>query len=347
MIMNKKTIKRLLKDSAIKNKNEPKNFNLKSAIIEESALTRGLEVKRINKHIVLITIKGNKLVFEKMNGPLSSVPLKYICDEKDVSRTFIRDAGINVPLSKVVELRDYKCIEKFCQEVGYPVVIKPKNGARGKGVFTDINNFKTLKKMLNRLADELGSKHNEILIEKQYYGDDYRSYVVGDQIVSVTKRERASVVGDGIKTIKELIIDKNDIRAQNRYLRDYPIPIIEDRLLKLYRDDKSLDYIPEINEHVTLRDESNLSAGGDSIDYTDMIHPKFREIILNTVSAIPGLKYTGVDIIADDITTIPAKDNYVVTEIEYSPAPISMYPWRGKKRDMGLALIDFYIDNFH
>lgn len=39
----------------------------------------------------------------------------------------------------------------------------------------------------------------------------------------------------------------------------------------------NFDYVPLAGETVYLRENSNISTGGDSIDYTDDIPQKFKE----------------------------------------------------------------------
>lgn len=46
--------------------------------------------------------------------------------------------------------------------------------------------------------------------------------------------------------------------------------------------------------------------------------------------------------IAEDITVEPTEDNHVVTEVEFSPGPLSMFPWEGPPRDMAGPILDFY-----
>jgi D-alanine-D-alanine ligase-like ATP-grasp enzyme len=109
------------------------------------------------------------------------------------------------------------------------------------------------------------------------------------------------------------------------------------------RQGKSLEYVPSDGEVVVLRDESNLSAGGDSIDFTESAAIGFNDIAKKAIKAIPGLKYAGVDIITKDILQDPTDDNYVVTEVEFSPAPLSMFPLYGEPRDMAGSILDYYI----
>ena len=49
--------------------------------------------------------------------------------------------------------------------------------------------------------------------------------------------------------------------------------------------------------------------------------------------------------ILEDITEAPTPENHVVTEVEFSPGPVSMFPWSGEVRDMPGPILDFYESN--
>lgn len=314
----------------------------KSKLLEEEALRRGYKVRRLTFDTMIIQIDDTELLFKDMNGPSSAAAMQEVCDNKYVARSLMSETGINVPISSYIRINQKDDFVQFAEKVEYPVVIKPNNLARGQGVFVNIDSEETLISRIKELASLIKDQHEKILIEKQYMGDDFRFFVMQDKVVSVTKRARASVIGDGEHTVSELVDIKNDIRRQNRNLRECLIPTELEQFNRLVREGKSLDYIPASKEVVILRDESNISHGGDSIDFTDSAHLDYMEIAVKAVQSIPGLNYAGVDIIANDITQMPDSDNYVVTEVEFSPGPISMFPWQGQPREMASPVLDFY-----
>ncbi|MCC5895602.1 MAG: hypothetical protein JJU16_09100 [Alkalibacterium sp.] len=314
----------------------------KSTLLEEEALRRGYEVRRLTFDTMIIKLDDKDVLFKDMNGPSSSAAMQEVCDNKYIARLLVRETGVNVPKSSYLRVNQPDDFIRFAEEAEYPVVIKPNNLARGQGVFVNIDSNEKMVKRLKELAELVSNPHEKVLIEKQYMGDDFRFFVVDGEVVSVTKRARASVTGDGSHSVRALIDLKNDRRKQNRNLKECLIPTDPKACNRLNREGKSLDFIPDDGEVVVLRDESNISHGGDSIDFTDVVHPAYREIAIKAVRAIPGLHYAGVDIIANDITQGPDSDNYVVTEVEFSPGPISMYPWKGEPRDMAGPVLDFY-----
>ncbi len=104
---------------------------------------------------------------------------------------------------------------------------------------------------------------------------------------------------------------------------------------------KLSDVVP-IGKNIYLRKNSNLSTGGDSIDFTDDVHRDFQKIVIKAVRAIPGLAYGGVDLMSNrDISEKPTKGSYIIVEINSSPG-ISLHydPIKGKTRKVAKEAID-------
>lgn len=322
-----------------------KREGLKSTLIEEAALQRGFKVKRLSYDTIIITINGKDLLFKDMNGPLSSAAMNTVVDDKYMTRFFVKSTDLKVPESIFLRMFEKERIIEFANEIGYPVVIKPNNLARGQGVFINIDSDQSLEDHLESIAEVIGNNEDEIIIEKQFIGEDFRFVVVDGEVIAVSKRARANVVGDGEKTVLELIEEKNYERLKDRDLKYYLIPTDEAKLGHLKREGYSLKTIPDKNETIILRDESNISSGGEGIDFTDTAHVEFKKIAIEAVQSIPGLHYAGVDIIANNIIESPTAENYVVTEVEFSPGAISMFPWEGEPRDMANPILDFYVRN--
>lgn len=318
---------------------------LKSRLLEEEALKRGFEVERLTFDKMIVSINGKHLLFKDMNGPMSSTAINEIVDNKYLARTLIKKTGISTPSSTYLLIHQKEEILDFVHSIGYPVVLKPNNLARGQGVFTHIDSDESLIIHLDKISEVIGSTDERILIEKQFIGEDFRFFVVNNEVLAVTQRARANVTGDGKQTIFELIREKNEKRLQDRDLKHYLIPTDPNKLGRLYREGKTIDSIPEKGEKVIIRDESNIASGGEGIDFTENVHPDFKEIAVKAVNSIPGFRYAGVDVIAEDITQEPSRENYIVTEVEFSPGPLSMFPWEGHARDMAGPILDFYIDH--
>src|SRR5699024_4554458 len=132
--------------------------------------------------------------------------------------------GVPVPKGKTLHVEDAdKDILLTSEQVGFPQVIEPRNGSMGKAVYTNLNNSNEVKMALEDLRGKY--RFQEYIIEKYYPGKEYRIYVVGDKVVAATNRIPANVIGDGKRSIKDLIALKNKERKKNPYLAPKPIKV--------------------------------------------------------------------------------------------------------------------------
>lgn len=317
-------------------------IGVKSSLIEYAALERGLRVSRYDRRVIVVEGEGALIAFTNMNGLRSSQVGRFFCDRKEQARSALSSAGLTVTPSGLFSRRQRDKAWEYAMSFDSPAVIKPTNAARGRGITTGISTREQFDAAWKKAFENTSRVH--ILVEQQVVGEDFRFYVIGDRKVFCTHRKRANVTGDGESSLAALIAKKNAVRSQNPYLGNYLIPTNSAELDRLPLHGWDLNYIPAEGETVELRGASNLSAGGDSIDYTDVMHPGFRELVIQVVKTIPGMEYAGVDIIAPSITVEPTPDNHVVSEVEYSPAPITHFPAEGRAHDMAGALLDYYLE---
>jgi cyanophycin synthetase len=205
----------------------------------------------------------------------------------------------------------------------------------GRGVFANIGNPDVLRDLVLHVREKLNYKN--VILEKHFSGDDYRIYVIEDRVIAVMKRVPANVTGDGIKSIIDLIKEKNDLRKKNPYLGKKPIIIDLELKQNLGKSGYTLESIPSNNEVVFLREKCNASAGGDSIDMTGQLAPQIEEMAIAALRAT-GLVQGGVDLIVN-----PSSDNAVVIEVNSTAElGIHLFPWQGKARDIPAAIVDYY-----
>ena len=189
-------------------------------------------------------------------------------------------------------------------------------------------------------AFELAFKHdNTVLIEEFIKGKEYRFLVIDDKVVGILHRVPANVIGDGEKSIRELVEIKNQdpLRGKGYVTPLEKINLEENAKLFLKQQGKDFDYIPLLNEVVYLRENSNISTGGDSIDYTDDIPEKFKEIAVLAAKAA-GAKICGVDMMLEDYRD--ENTNYAIIELNFNPAiHIHSYPYKGKERKIAIEVL--------
>jgi len=305
--------------------------------IADAAMDRGIPVTRIGKGSIIQLGYGK--YHKKMEGTLtdntSCISVDMACD-KTITKELLSQAGIPVPEGRMC--RTIEEAKEAAEEIGYPVVVKPVNGNQGKGVSL---NIQTPDELNN--AFRIASKFTEnILVEEYINGNDYRILIVGDQVTAVSLRIPANVTGDGIHTIAELVELKNrDQRRGEGHERPLTkIKIDEISMAILMKQGYTPDSIPRKGIKVYLKENGNLSTGGEAIDYTDRIHPDNQEIAIRAARII-GLDIAGIDVKCKSISKPLTLENGAIIEVNASPGiRMHLFPSKGKARKVGNAIVD-------
>ena len=271
-----------------------------------------------------ITFKNGRHSYFRYNTlDLNPVGASDIAKDKDYANFFMQSMGYKtVPNSntffsetwaKTIGVTD-KGIDsayEYAQQLGLPVIVKPNSGSQGSGV-TLVHNKKEFYEAMRQIF-----KSDRIAIIQPFVeGNDYRVVVLDNKIISAYQRIPLNVSGDGKSTIKQLLKKKQEKFVAER--RDTQIKFDDVRILnKLKRQKLTLDSILEKKQLVYLLDNANLSTGGDSIDVTNKVHPKFKKLATNLTRDM-NLRLCGVDLIIDgDIVDKPR--NYWILEINAAP----------------------------
>jgi D-alanine-D-alanine ligase-like ATP-grasp enzyme len=321
--------------------------SLKSKLLEEAAIERGLTVKRITPRIVMVDLTGNGhfVSFNQMNGPSSSVVNRELLDNKMAHRAILAANGISVAKSKAFFYSQREEAFKFAESLSFPVVVKPMGLSRSRGVTLNINDRKSFDTAFTNAAIISEGINPELIVEKQFMGKVYRLIIMGDEVLLAQLQERANVVGDGKSTILEIINRKNEIRKENWYIKGKEIPTDISKLNTLVANNISLDYVPKLNEHLYLINENYPEKGGEIVVLTEKAHESFKQIAFKAVKLIPQLMYAGVDLLTPDISQEATPDNYIVGELEYAPGPSANYATEGERVNLAAHILDYYIKN--
>jgi len=305
--------------------------------IVNAALNRGIPVTRIGKGSIIQLGYGK--YHKKIEGTLtdntSCISVDMACD-KAITKELLSQAGIPVPEGRVCRSVD-EAIEA-AEEIGFPVVIKPINGNQGRGVSLNIQTSEEIPNAF-RIANEYSEY---VLLEEYIYGNDYRILVVGDQVTAVALRIPAYVVGDGVHTITHLVNIKNqDERRGEEHERPLTkIKMDELSLITLKKQGYTPDSIPKKGIKVLLKENGNLSTGGEAIDCTDKIHPDNQEIAIRAARII-GLDIAGIDVKCKNISMPLTLGDGAVIEVNASPGiRMHLFPSKGKPRKVGHAIVD-------
>ncbi|OFU52821.1 MULTISPECIES: bifunctional glutamate--cysteine ligase GshA/glutathione synthetase GshB [Aerococcus] len=264
----------------------------------------------------------------------------YVMENKVVTKALLAEHGIHVP--KSLEFNQFnealKVADLYSEKA---FVIKPKSTNMGIG----ISIFKKgASKQAFKAALEIAFREDHtVLIEDFAFGTEYRFYVQEGKVLSIVNRVGANVIGDGVSTVKALVDKKNEDPKRGidhrSPLEKIQLGEIEVNTLKqqgLTPD----DIIPE-GKQVILRENSNISTGGDSIEVLADMHESYKEIAIKMAKVL-GVKITGLDLMIEDIHTPATADNYALIEANFNPMMMMhIYPAFGEGKRITKDLLAF------
>lgn len=323
------------------------DLELSTQILLKGAIKNGINFEILDREENFIYLEkyGNiQYVKQATKTSLDSYVTMLIMENKVVTKKVLEMKGIVVPQGK-----DYFNIEDAkddYKKYGAGVVIKPKSTNFGLGITIFKDSFS--KEDYNRALEMAFNEDNSVLIERFVRGKEYRIFVIGDEVAGILHRVPANVKGDGKRSIRELVERKNldPLRGVGYKTPLEKIKLEEPEKLFLKGQGLTIDYIPKKDEIIYLRENSNISTGGDSLDYTDEIPNIYKDIAIKAAQAV-GAKICGVDMMIEDIKKLNPENNYAIIELNFNPAiHIHCYPYRGKNRNLGEKILKAlgYID---
>lgn len=274
--------------------------------------------------------------FFRTRGDLITNEAVEIGKSKQKTKEYLEKANVKVPEGK--EFNEESTIEEikaYAESLGYPVVVKPTDGSFGRGVYTNVLSDGELEFSVQNLREQLNT--DRIIIEKYVDGEDFRLYVIENEVVGAMKRIPPNVVGDGKHTIRQLIEQKNLIRQDNPRLINCQIKINNELKDYIGRHNLSLDTVVEEGKQIFLSKKCNISIGGDPIDVLNDISPDAKQIAINALKAIPNMSHGAVDLMVDR-----NGQAYVIEVNATAQIGGLLFPIKGESRDIPSAIIDYY-----
>jgi cyanophycin synthetase len=183
--------------------------------------------------------------------------------------------------------------------IGYPVVVKPCHGGKGRGVSVGLTTAEQVRQAF--LAAAQGG--DSVVIESLVAGDDHRLLVVAGRLIAAARRLPASVTGDGWSTVAELVAGLN---RDPRRGRDYRkllnrVDIDQEAVAVLASQGMTAASVPAAQARILLRRTANISRGGTAEDVTDIMHAD-NVRLAEDVARVVGLDVTGIDFLTVDIS---------------------------------------------
>jgi len=225
-------------------------------------------------------------------------------------------AAVGLPVGHYAQARTPAQAVAAAQKMGFPVVLKPTHGGKGRDVFVGL----ATPAIVQDIATQLFTRWPQIIVQSFLPGDDHRLLVVGGRLVGAIQRIAAAVTGDGKHTVQELIdIENLDPRRGKKFYKAMSYIVIDDEVQRILADQGlTLSSVAVKGTKVQLRLTANISTGGTSVDVTDIIHPDNVLAAERAASAI-GLKVCGVDLLTPDISRSWREVGGGICELNASP----------------------------
>ncbi len=237
---------------------------------------------------------------------------QQLCEDKTATLEVLRAAGLPVPDSLSVASPE-QAVEA-ARKIGYPVVVKPRDGSMGAGVGVDLRSEEEVVAAY-RAARALFPR---VLVERFIVGRPYRLLVVDGRLLHAVQRPTPEVVGDGETTLGQLIERMN--AEPHRHNND------DMSMAPFNREEDPLDFRRQLEEQ-GLTEESVPAAGrlvrlglvphhyfGPYRDVMASLHPAVVAMAEAAAVAL-DLATAGVDYLTPDISEPPERRASAINEV--------------------------------
>lgn len=195
------------------------------------------------------------------------------------------------------------CIEQarrfIAAGAGFPVVLKPDIGCRGRGVAVIRSDA--------QLVAYLHHASGDVLVQRHVDGEEfgvfiYRAPGSGEAVIySITHKCFPTLTGDGERTLAELI--EHDTRAR------LIAPLLWKRFAARLQD------IPAQDERIALVEIGSHSRGSLFLDASTLATPALQATIERIFASIPGFRFGRLDLRCPSATALSAGGPLRVLEV--------------------------------
>ena len=320
------------------------DMELSTQLVLFDAIQQGVEFEVLDRQDQFLKLKFDKHVEYVKNGNMTSKDSyisTLVMENKTVTKKILHQHGFRVPMGE--EYNDIQdALHAYEFFASKPFVVKPKTTNYGLGIsiFQEGTTYEDYEKAVTLAFKE----DTSVLVEEFLSGTEYRFFVLDGRVLAVMERVAANIKGDGTQTIEELVHQKNrdPLRGRDHRTPLESIQLGELEILMLKGQGYQLRSIPKNGEVIYLRENSNVSTGGDSIDVTDHISEDYKKIATDAVSAL-GATISGIDLIIEDKERpASSKDAYGILEANFNPSMyMHVYPYSGTSRRVTMNVLRY------
>lgn len=317
----------------------------RSRIIWEEAKKRGIIMEQViflgkpldyYRAILKIKNKDSFFYFESIPIRPEFLDSNKNWDDKVILKQEFKKNGIPVPAYfelSFLSLKNKNLKEMF-SKLSKPIIVKPRVGSRGRHTITNIQTFQQFREGIN-IALQICSY---LIVEEHLQGSVCRATIVNGNLGGFYRGYAPTLIGDGKKTIEELIKEK-DNKRQDRVENIRISKELHDHIL---RSGFKIDDILPIEVSLTLTHRIGRLFGGQTREMIDDLHPSFIPI-LKEAAKIVNLSVVGFDCIIPDPTKDQASQKWGIIECNSLPfIDLHYYALEGKPRNIAGMIWDLW-----
>ena len=305
--------------------------------IVSAAVARGIPYRRLTQGSLVQFGWGSKQRrIQAAETSFTSAIAESIAQDKELTKKLLGAAGVAVPKGRPVADEDDAWAA--AREIGFPVVVKPRDGNQGKGISVNLTSEEQVRQAY-RVAIEF---RDDILVEKYLPGHDYRLLVIGDKLIAAARRDPPLVIGDGIQNVRQLVdqVNRDPRRSDGHATSLTKIRFDDVAIARLAEQGYDADSVPPRGARIILRNNANLSTGGTATDVTDDVHPELAASAVAAAQTV-GLDISGIDVVCDTMLKPLEEQSGGVVEVNAAPGlRMHLDPSFGKGRAVGEAIVN-------
>ena len=264
-------------------------------------------------------------VFEN-TCPIDDPVTLAIAGDKVLTYRMLEEEGLATPRHAGFSFKTMATAVRFLEGSARDCVVKPARGTGGgRGVTTGVRH----RSHLARAAAAASVYGDDLLIEEQLEGDNYRLLYLDGTLLDAFARKPPSVVADGDSNVRRLVNLANTERLkQGAGISQVLITIDFDMHRTLAKAGLSLRSVPAAGTEVTLKTVVNENRGADNTTATDRLCPRIIDAGARAAAAV-GVRLAGVDIITTDPSVPLEQSGGAILEVNTPPN----YYYHYQKRD--------------
>jgi len=312
-------------------------FGSTTSAVVTAARGRGIPVSRVDGDCLVQLGHGSRQ--RRIQGIITSRAgylAEAVSRDKLLTKRILRQ--LRLPTAEGRLVRDADDAWSAANEIGLPVVVKPRDADYGSGVSINLHTREQVAAAWIRARES----RPDVLVERHLAGSSHRLFVAGDAMVAAVRREPAKVVGDGRRPVHELIAEANrdPRRGNGPECPLYPIDVDERVIEVLVKQELSLASIPGPGRVVSLQRDPTSCRAEEIIDVTDNVHASVAAAVIDAVHAV-GLDVAGVDVMAIDIGRPLEEQGGGILEVNAGPAIyLHRSPFCRPQRPVAEAAVD-------